>query len=299
MANDRLAGQVAWISGAGSGIGAATARRFAMEGACVAVVDRRGELSLSVAAEIHAQGGKALAIGCDVSRENEVRSSIEQTVAEFGGLQIVVNNAGIVQVKLLHEYIEAEWDYLMAVNVKSILFSTKHAWSHLRRNRRSYMVNVGSISSFVGQAKTPAYTTSKHAVLGLSRSIALDYAREGLRCNCVSPGITDTPMLREHLDQQPDPDAALAKRLERVAMGVALTPDDIARAILYLSCEDSVGVTGTSLTVDCGYLAAAEWEPQTPSVTTEDSSPTESPCNSNSPVPTSHFHFSPTKTSST
>jgi NAD(P)-dependent dehydrogenase (short-subunit alcohol dehydrogenase family) len=261
MANDRLAGQTAWISGAGSGIGAATARLFAAEGASVAIVERRRELAEAVAAEIIAARGKALAVECDVTRETEVSGSIEQTVRQFGGLQIVVNNAGIVQVKLLHEYTEAEWDHLMAVNVKSIMFSTKYAWPHLRKNRRSYMVNVGSISSFVGQAKTPAYTASKHAVLGLSRSIALDYGREGLRCNCVSPGITDTPMLREHLNQRPDPEAALAKRLDRVALGVALSPDDIARAILYLSCEDSVGVTGTSLTVDCGYLAAAEWEP--------------------------------------
>ena len=264
MAGMRLAGQVAWISGAGSGIGAATARLFAAEGASVALVGLYQAETEAVAAEIRSLGGQALAIGCDVSSEVAVRQSIEQTVAAFGGLQIVVNNAGIVQVKLLHECTEAEWDQLMAVNVKSILFSTKHAWPHLRRNRRSYMVNVGSISSFVGQAKTPVYTASKHAVLGLSRSIALDYAREGLRCNCICPGITDTPMLREHINTQPDPDAVLAKRVERVAMGVALQPDNVARSILYLCCEDSAGVTGTSLTIDGGYLAAAEWESQGP-----------------------------------
>jgi NAD(P)-dependent dehydrogenase (short-subunit alcohol dehydrogenase family) len=269
MANDRLAGQVAWISGAGSGIGAATARLFAAEGACVTLVDRRPELTRTIVEEIRARGGTALAIDCDVSRDDQVQASIDQAVSQFGGLQIVVNNAAIVQVKLLHECSEAEWDHLMAVNVKSILFSTRHAWPHLRRNRRSYIVNIGSISSFVGQAGTPAYTASKHAVLGLSRSIALDYAQAGLRCNCVSPGITDTPMLREHLDTQPDPSAALAKRLERVPMRVALQPADVARSILFLSCEDSAGVTGTSLTVDCGYLAAAEWELQGPADTTE------------------------------
>ena len=96
------------------------------------------------------------------------------------------------------------------------------------------MVNVGSISSFVGQAATPAYTASKAAVLGLSRSIALDYAAVGLRCNCVCPGITDTPMLREHLNKTPDPEATLADRLRRVPMRSALTPEDIARAVLYL-----------------------------------------------------------------
>ena len=115
------------------------------------------------------------------------------------------------------------------------------------------------MASFVGQGSTPAYTASKGAVLMLSKSIALDYAADGLRCNCVCPGITDTPMLREHLNMNPDPEAALRQRLRRVPMGVALSPDDIARAVLYFACEDSAGVTGTSLVVDGGYLAAAEW----------------------------------------
>jgi NAD(P)-dependent dehydrogenase (short-subunit alcohol dehydrogenase family) len=130
----------------------------------------------------------------------------------------------------------------------------------LKRNARSYVVNIGSISSYVGQGGTPAYTASKGAVLMLSKSIALDYAADGLRCNCVCPGITDTPMLREHLDKTPNPDATLAARVRRVPIGVALTPADIAKAALYLSCEDSAGVTGTSLVVDGGYLTAAEWE---------------------------------------
>src|SRR5205814_7343571 len=125
---------------------------------------------------------------------------------------------------------------------KSIFFSVKHGLPYLRRNRRSYVVNVGSISSFVGQAGTPAYTASKAAVLGLSRSIALDYAALGLRCNCVCPGITDTPMLREHLEATGDPAAALAKRLHRVPLGRAIAPEDVARSVLYLSCEDSAGV---------------------------------------------------------
>jgi NAD(P)-dependent dehydrogenase (short-subunit alcohol dehydrogenase family) len=260
MNGERLAGQVVWISGATSGIGAAAARLFAREGACVALIGRRVEMSRAIAAEINASGGRAVAVACDVSREDQVRNSIEETVAAFGHLGIVVNNAGMVRVKLLHEYSEEEWDYLMAVNVKSMFFSTKHAIAHLRKNRRGYIVNVGSISSFVGQASTPVYTTSKHAVLGLTRSIALDYAADGIRCNCVCPGITDTPMLREHLDSTPDPEATLAGRLRRVAMGVALTPEDVAKSILYFSCEDSSGVTGTSLTIDCGYLTAAEWE---------------------------------------
>lgn len=258
----RLAGQVAWISGASSGIGEAAARLFAQEGACVALVGRRKKLCEAIAEEICESGGRALALECDVSRESDIRDSIEKTAETFGGLHTVVNNAGMVQVKMLHECSVEDWDLVMGVNVRSMFLATKYALPHLRKSRRGYIVNVGSISSFVGQAKTPIYTTSKHAVLGLTRSIALDYAADGVRCNCVCPGITDTPMLREHLDTTPDPNATLAGRLRRVAMGVALTPLDVARSILYFSCEDSAGVTGTSLTVDCGYLTAAEWDTQ-------------------------------------
>lgn len=256
----RLEGQTAWISGAASGIGAATARLFADEGGKVALVDVHADRVNSVRDAIAANGGSALALAVDISVETDVRDSLAETVAHFGGLNTIVNCAGIVHVGPLHEYDEADWDRLMGVNLKGIFFSIKHGLQHLRRNKRSYVVNVGSISSFVGQASTPAYTASKSAVLGLSRSIALDYASLGLRCNCVCPGITDTPMLREHLDKSPDPEAKLADRLRRVPMRTALSPDDIARAVLYLSCEDSSGVTGTSLVVDGGYLAAAEWD---------------------------------------
>jgi len=146
------------------------------------------------------------------------------------------------------------------VNVKSIFLSIKHGLAHLRKNPRSYVVNVGSISSFVGQAGTPAYTTSKVRGAGAEPVHRPGLRGRRLRCNCVCPGITDTPMLRHHLEATGDPAAALAKRLHRVPLGRALSPDDVARSVLYFSCEDSAGVTGTSLVVDGGYLAAAEWE---------------------------------------
>jgi NAD(P)-dependent dehydrogenase (short-subunit alcohol dehydrogenase family) len=251
---NKLQGQTAWISGAASGIGAATARLFAEEGANVAVVDINGDPGQIVS-------GPAIAfLQADVSKEEQVCDSLAKTVALFDGLHIIVNCAGLVHVKLLHEYEEADWDRLMGVNLKSIFFSVKHGLQYLRRRPPSYIVNIGSISSFVGQAATPAYTASKSAVLGLTRSIALDYAALGLRCNCVCPGITDTPMLREHLNKTPDPDATLSERLRRVPMRLPLQPHEIARSVLYLSCEDSAGVTGTSLVVDGGYLAAAEWD---------------------------------------
>jgi NAD(P)-dependent dehydrogenase (short-subunit alcohol dehydrogenase family) len=259
MGEGRLSGKVAWISGATSGIGEATAELFAEEGAAVALIGRRVELSEQIADRIRTEGGRAMACACDVSSEDQVRTTIEETAERFGGIHIVVNNAGMVQVKPLHEYSSEEWDYLMAVNVKSMFFAVKHALPFLKAHRQSRVVNVGSISSFVGQATTPVYTTSKHAVLGLTRSIALDYAADGVLCNCVCPGITLTPMLQEHLDKTGDAEAALRTRLGRVPLGRPLTPRDVAKSILYFASDDSAGVTGTSLVVDAGYLTAAEW----------------------------------------
>lgn len=264
MPDKRLAGQIAWISGGASGMGEAVAELFAQEGARVAVADIQEQRGQQLAERIAKAGGEALFSYCDVTQEAQVQASVDQAAERFGGLQILVNCAGVVHVGPLHEYAEADWDLLMGVNVKSIYFSLKHALPHLRRSRRSYVVNIGSVGSLISQGLTPAYIASKHAVLGLSRSIALDYAADGLRCNCICPGITDTPMLRYHLSTTPDPEATLAARLRRVPMGVAMYPRDIARAALYFSCEDSAGVTGTSLVVDGGYLAAAEWETSTP-----------------------------------
>jgi NAD(P)-dependent dehydrogenase (short-subunit alcohol dehydrogenase family) len=258
----KLEGKAAWISGANSGIGEATARLFAHEGAKVAIVGRRSALNRRIAAALTSDGFQALPIRCDVSSEAQVRDSIQQTVKKFGRLDILINNAGMVHIKPLHQYSENEWDHVMAVNVKSMFFALKHGFPHLRKHPRSYIVNVGSISSMVGQAGTPVYTTTKHAIVGLTRSIALDYASNGIRCNCVCPGITDTPMLREHMNTQPDPDAALATRLRRVPLGIPLMPDDVAKALLFLSCDDSSGITGTTLVVDAGYVSAAEWDNQ-------------------------------------
>ena len=260
MIPGRLAGRVAWVSGGASGIGEAVAELFAREGASVAVVDNRLAAAKAVVGRITKAGGHAVALPADVSKERDVARAIAATKKQFGRLDILINNAGIVEIGDLHRHSEAQWDRVMDVNVKSMFFAFKHAFPHLAAATRGYVVNVGSISSFVGQARTPVYTTSKHAILGLTRSIALDYAVDGIRCNCVCPGITETPMLWEHLNVRPDPRAALNERLQRVAMGVSLSPLDVARSILYFSCDDSAGVTGTSLTIDCGYLTAAEWQ---------------------------------------
>ncbi len=255
----RLAGKAVWVSGATSGIGLGIARLFAVEGAMVGVASNDAKACVKVVEEIIGEGGKAVSVPCDVSVEAQVKRSINLTAKAFGRLDILINNAGIVDIRQLHESTEADWDRVLNINLKSVFFAFKHAYPHLLKNRTSTVVNLGSISSFVGQGGTPAYTTSKHAIMGLTRSIALDYGKDGIRCNCVCPGITDTPMLREHLNATSDPDATLAERLKRTAMGVPLSPNDVAKTVLYLACDDSYGVTGTSVIIDAGYLAAAEW----------------------------------------
>ncbi|MBI1878947.1 MAG: SDR family NAD(P)-dependent oxidoreductase [Chloroflexi bacterium] len=157
MSLKRLEGQVAWISGGASGMGEAIAKLFTAEGARVALIDIQTEQGQRVVEEIAGQGGQAIFLECNVTQESQVHISIERAVAHFGGLQIVVNCAGIVHVGPLHQYTEAEWDYLLGVNLKSIFFSLKHGLTYLSRNKRSYMVNIASVSSFIGQANTPAY----------------------------------------------------------------------------------------------------------------------------------------------
>lgn len=256
----KLENKVAWVSGANKGIGEGVARLFAAEGAKVAMIGRTTDEGERIAKEIRDAGGEAFFFRCDVTKEEDVSASIDETVHRYGRLDILINNAGIVDVKMLHEYSAEEWAFVMDLNVRSIFLAFKYAFPHLKRQDKSYVVNLGSISSFVGQATTPVYTTSKAAVLGLSRSIGLDYARFGIRCNCVCPGITDTPMLHTHLNTEKDPAAHYKKRLTRVPMNQTLYPYDIAKACLYFSCEDSSGITATSLVVDGGYLACAEWD---------------------------------------
>lgn len=260
MSKGRLDGQVAWISGGTKGIGEGTAKLFAKEGAKVAITGRNEDDGKRVINDIEKSGGKGIFIKCDMTNEEDIRNSIEKSVEAFGSLQILINNAGIVDIKELHEYSLKDWYRVIDTNVTSIFLSFKFAFPYLKKNKNSYVVNIASISSFVGQSGTPVYTTSKGAVLQLSRSIGLDYARYGIRSNCVCPGITDTPMLHQHIDSHPDAQAHLISRLNRVPLGTILTPNDVARSILFFSCEDSAGVTATSLTVDGGYLAAAEWD---------------------------------------
>lgn len=254
-----FAGHVAVVTGAASGIGLGAAHQFAQAGAAVALLDQDAAQGQSAASAIRASGGVCESFSVDVSVESEVMATVQQISRRFSKVDHLINNAGVVLAKPLEECTVSEWDRVMDVNVKSIFLLAKHLLPLLRLSPCATMVNVGSVSSFVGQKHTPIYVASKGAVAMLSKSLALDFAEYGIRVNCVCPGITDTPMLRYHINQSADPERTLRERQNRVPLNRLLSPADIAGAILFLSGSHSAGVTGTTLVVDGGYLAAAEW----------------------------------------
>jgi NAD(P)-dependent dehydrogenase (short-subunit alcohol dehydrogenase family) len=256
----KLSGKVAIVTGAGSGIGRASAMLFAAEGAKVVIAEIDAQRGEETVAAIQANSHQAVFVRADVAKEADVAHLVEDTVARWGRIDILFNNAGVVLVKPLEEMTEAEWDRVMSINVKAAFLAIKHVVPHMRRSGGGAILNTGSIASLTGQLHTPVYVASKGAIALLTKSLALDYGRARIRVNCICPGITDTPMLREHLGHGAAGEARIRARLARVPTGEILKPEDIARAALYLVSDGSVGVTGVLHVVDGGLLAAAEYD---------------------------------------
>ncbi len=250
-----LKGKVALITGAASGIGRATALLFAREGAEVAVVDIDETNGQEVARTIVNEGGKAIFIRCDVTRASDCLSAVEKTVEEFGGLDILFNNAGIIRRAAVVETTEEEWDRVMETNVKSVFLASKYAIPIMAEAGGGVIINTSSGWGLVGGRNAASYCASKGAVVLLTKAMAIDYGPQNIRVNCICPGDTDTPMLRNEARQLGRPeDEFLAEAADRPLRRIG-KPEEIAQGALYLVSDASSFVTGTALVVDGGGLA--------------------------------------------
>jgi NAD(P)-dependent dehydrogenase (short-subunit alcohol dehydrogenase family) len=245
--------RVALVTGAGSGLGLATAKAFAKSGASVVLADWNEESVRSAAKDLTAGGHKALPIRCDVANDAEVEAMVAQTIATFGGLDAAYNNAGVQNV--LAETTEAtreDFDRVMSINLRGVWSCMKFELRQMLKKGGGTIVNCSSIGGLVGGAKRGTYQASKHGVLGLTKSAALEYAARGIRINAICPGLIWTPMADQMVAAgQGD---ALKAMEQNVPMGRVGRPEEIANAVLWLSSDAASYVTGQSISVDGGYV---------------------------------------------
>ena len=250
----RLGGKVALITGAGMGIGREAARLFAAEGARVVVADIDERAAGETAAAIAAAGGEALATGGDVALEADVARMIAAGVARFGALHVLYNNAGVLwkdRDRSVLETDETWWDRVIAVNLKSVFWVTKHGIPHLRRAGGGSIILMGSVSALAGFTRAQdAYTAAKGGLISLGKSLAIQFARDRIRCNVIHPGIVDTPLQAPYLTDALRREFETGIPLRRIA-----EPREIASVALFLASDESSYMTGAELVVDGGFTA--------------------------------------------
>ncbi|HWQ14127.1 MAG TPA: glucose 1-dehydrogenase [Roseiflexaceae bacterium] len=253
-----LQGKVAVVTGAARGIGAAVARVFAREGAAVVIVDLDGAAARAVADEIGGAGGRALAVQADVSRAADAQRIAMETVAAFGGIDVLVNNAGIQTYGTVETMPEEEWDRTLNVNLKSVFLVSKYAVPEIRRRGGGAIVNIASVQALATQPAVSAYAASKGGIVSMTRSMALDFAADNIRVNCVCPGSVDTPMLRWAADLFGGGDAEGAVRAwgKLHALGRVARAEEIAEVVLFLASPRSSFCTGAAYLADGGMLAS-------------------------------------------
>jgi len=248
----RLAGKVALISGGARGMGAAEARLFAREGARVVIADVLESAGKTVEAEIAARGGEAAFVRLDVTSEADWAQAVGLAVSRFGTLNVLVNNAGIGAAGRVEDTTAEAWDRVMDVNAKGVFLGTKAAIPAMRQAGGGSIVNIASQLGLVGMDdSSPQYTASKGAVRLLTKTTALQYAREGIRCNSVHPGPIVTPMTEQ---RRADP-VVYQRMLSRIPLGRYGEAEEVAHAVLYLASDESAFVTGSELVIDGGWTA--------------------------------------------
>jgi meso-butanediol dehydrogenase/(S,S)-butanediol dehydrogenase/diacetyl reductase len=249
----KLKDKVVIITGAGAGIGRASAILFAREGARVAVVDLDEASALKVVREIEASGGSAKAITADVSIASDVTRVTNGVVEKWGSVNVLFNNAGIVPHGKIHQMTEEEWDRTMAVNVKSMYLFCHEIIPLFQQQQGGVILNTSSATVLRNVVDRAAYSASKGAVLALTRSMAMDYVGDNIRVNALCPGTVDTPSLWARLAVQPDPEEAARRFIARQPMGRLGTAEEIAQAALYLVSDDAAFVTGIAFSIDGGF----------------------------------------------
>lgn len=251
----RLSDKCAIITGAGSGIGEACARKFAAQGCAVAIVDLDRDRAKSVADEIVAAGGDALAIRADVAREADIEAAIAATESRFGGVDILFNNAGLVHPddRDVTATTDAAWDQTIEINLKGVFLGCKHAIPALLRRGGGAILNTASIVAVLGSSPSQiAYTASKGAIVSMTREIAVCYARRGIRANVICPGPTQTELVRQVMASDELPE----KYRAHIPMGRMAEPGEIADVAAYLVSDEASYVTGQTISVDGGLTAA-------------------------------------------
>ncbi len=248
----RLEGKVAFISGGSRGMGAVEAIMFAAEGACVAIGDVREEEAQKVVEQINETGGRAIFLPLDVTREDQWNSAIAATVSEFGKLDILVNNAGIGGTSMIEDTTVEQWDRVMDINAKGVFLGTKAAIPEMRRAGGGSIINISSQLGLVGMdISSPQYQASKGAVRLLTKSTAIQYAKEGIRANSVHPGPVNTPLTEL---RRGDPEIQRIM-LSRIPMGRYGESEEIAYGALFLASDESSFMTGSELVMDGGWTA--------------------------------------------
>ncbi len=247
--------KVALITGGASGIGRATAMLFAREGAAVVIADINAQGGEEVVQEIKSTGRKALFVACDVTQAEDCQRAVEAAVTTFGGLDILFNNAGIIRRADVLHTTETEWDRVMEVNVKSIFLMSKYAIPQMEKRGGGAIINTSSGWGLKGGGNAVSYCASKGAVTNMTRAMAIDHGRQGIRVNSVCPGDTDTPMLRNEARQLGQPEQEFMAEAAARPLGRYGTPEEIAETVLFLASDAASYITGAALVVDGGGLA--------------------------------------------